>query len=94
MNNPYEVLGISQNATKNEILKARTDAMKARVFRLPDIHIAEKQLLNPTLRLAADFISPTRIKANRILWIHSEWEETIDIQSIDENMFNSLVPIH
>ena len=94
MKNPYEVLGVSQNATKSEILKARTTAMKNRIFRLPDIHMAEKQLLNPIQRLAADFIYPTRIKASRILWIQSECDETTDIQSIDENIFNSLGPTH
>ena len=65
MNNPYQVLEVSQNATKKEIIKGKMIAMKKRKFSLQDIQLAEKQLLNPSKRLIADFMYPSRIKAKR-----------------------------
>ena len=48
MKNPYEILGISQNATKKEIITGKMIAMKKREFTLQEIQLAEIQLLNPS----------------------------------------------
>ncbi len=91
MKNPYIILGLNQNATKAEILKARKLAMSKKVYELPEIQIAERQLLDPAKRLAADFLFPSKVKARRIQPIQSTLElKEIDLSSIDENAFDSL----
>ena len=67
MTNPYTILGVSQDADKAEIMKAQMFAMKKKEFPLQEIAVAAKQLLDPSKRLAADFMFPAKIKAKRIL---------------------------
>jgi hypothetical protein len=89
MKNPYEILGISQNATKKEIITGKMIAMKKREFTLQEIQLAEIQLLNPSKRLVADFMYPAKIKAKRPKLIHvktpplSTKIEDIDIDALD-----------
>lgn len=91
MKNPYIILGLNQNATKAEILKARKLAMSKKVYELPEIQIAERQLLDPAKRLAADFLFPSKVKAKRIQPIQNNLElKKIDLSSIDEDAFDSL----
>lgn len=91
MNNPYEVLEVSQNASKKDIKRACVLAMKKRKYSLQEIHMAEKQLLIPSNRLIADFMYPSRIRAKRPKPIMVRVKpDNINIQDINENAFDSL----
>jgi hypothetical protein len=91
MNNPYQILQVNQNADKKEIMKAQIIAMKARNYSLQEIQIAVRQLLDPSKRLAADFMFPSKIKAKRPQKISIDIQvEDIDLNKIDENTFDSL----
>jgi len=91
MNNPYQVLEVSQNATKKEIIKGKMIAMKKRKFSLQDIQLAEKQLLNPSKRLIADFMYPSRIKAKRPKAIKINVTlKDINIEDIPDDVFDSI----
>ena len=91
MNNPYEVLEVSQNANKKEIIKGKIIAMKKRKYSLQDIQMAEKQLLNPSKRLIADFMYPSRIKAKRPKAIKiNVTPRDINIKNIPEDIFDSI----
>ena len=91
MSNPYEILNVSQDADKGEIIKAQMLAMKDKKYPLQEIAIAAKQLLDPAKRLAADFMFPSKIKAKRIQKIAVEIPvEKIDLSDIDDNAFDSL----
>ena len=91
MNNPYEVLEVSQNATKKEIIKGKMLAMRNRKFSLQDIQMAEKQLLNPSKRLIADFMYPSRIKAKRPKAVKiNVTPKNINIEDIPVDVFDSI----
>lgn len=91
MNNPYEILKLSQNATKAEVMKAQMAAMKEKRYSLQEIQVASRQLLDPAKRLAADFMFPSKIKTKRpqLITLSVEINE-VNISSINENAFNSL----
>ena len=91
MKNPYEVLGVSQNATKKEIINGGMVAMKQRIYTLQEIQLAQKQLLNPAKRLVADFMYPSKIKAKRPKLLSIDIKPVnISINDINENAFDSL----
>ena len=91
MNNPYEILGVKQDATKKEIIKGKMIAMKQRKYSLQDIQLAEKQLLNPAKRLVADFMLPSKIKAKRPKLFSLDIKLTnISLDDINPNFFDSL----
>lgn len=91
MSNPYEILKVTQDADKKEIMKAQMLAMKERRYSLQEIQIAVRQLLDPAKRLAADFMFPSKIKAKRPQNISVDVPvDTIDLNDIDENTFDSL----
>jgi hypothetical protein len=91
MSNPYKILKVSQDADKVEIMKAQMLAMKEKKFSLQEIAVAVRQLLDPSKRLAADYMFPTKIKSKRIQKIIVEIPvEKIDLNDIDENTFDSL----
>ena len=91
MSNPYEILKVTQDADKKEIMKAQMLAMKERRHSLQEIQIAVRQLLDPAKRLAADFMFPSKIKAKRPQKLSVDVPvDTIDLNDIDENTFDSL----
>ena len=91
MKNPYTILGVNQDADKAEIMKAKMFAMKKKEFPLQEIAVAEKQLLDPAKRLAADFMFPAKIKAKRIQNIQSTLTyKEINTDTLNENAFDSL----
>jgi hypothetical protein len=91
MKNPYNILEAPQNANNAQILKAMTIALRKRQYPNTDIAQARAQLSKPASRLAADFTFPifdpfddmTPLQAKII-------PEIIDINSIDDNKYNSL----
>ena len=91
MSNPYQILNVSQDADKKEIMKAQMLAMKEKKYSLQEIALDAKQLLDPAKRLAADFMFPSKIKAKRPQKLSVEVpEEKITLNDIDENAFDSL----
>jgi len=91
MKNPYVVLDVPQNASKNEIIKGKMIAMKQRIHSLQDIQLAEKQLLNPSKRLIADFMYPSKIKAKRPKLIKLNiTPSNICTDDLNEDAFDSL----
>ena len=91
MNNPYTILGVNQDAEKAEIMKAQMLAMKDKKYSLQEIQIAAKQLLDPSKRLAADFMFPAKIKAKRIQVIQSNLSyQEININALNEDAFDSI----
>jgi len=91
MSNPYKVLNIDQNASKQEIMKAQMIAMAEKKHPLQVIQVAAKQLLNPAKRLAADFMFPSKIKAKRPQRLSFDISvEEVDLNEIDQNELDSI----
>ncbi|GAA3984684.1 hypothetical protein [Hymenobacter antarcticus] len=69
MKNPYEILGVSQDATGTEIIlglkKAQVENLKTKRYQLAELQAAQRQLQSPAKRLVADFLYPSRPKAKR-----------------------------
>lgn len=64
--NPYDVLGISQAASKAEITKAVAMAMKRKQYPVKVIADAQKSLMNPKKRLLADYLRPVLPTVKRL----------------------------
>lgn len=91
MKNPYSILEVPQNANNAQILKAMTVAMRKRQYPNTDIAQARSQLSKPASRLAADFTFPVFEPFDDMTPLQAKINpETIDINSIDENKYNSL----
>ena len=58
MKNPYTILGVSQDATNQEIMRAVAVAMRNRIYSTREIAEARAILSKPASRLAADFTFP------------------------------------
>jgi len=58
MNNPYQILEVSQDASNQEIIRAVAVAMSKRRFSTREIAEARAILSKPASRLAADFTFP------------------------------------
>ena len=56
--NPYDILNVSQAASKAEILAAKVNAIKQKQYPLNVIADAEKKLLKPKERILADYLRP------------------------------------
>ncbi len=91
MKNPYNILEVPQDASNPQILKAMTMAMRKRQFPNTEIAQARNQLIKPASRLAADFTFPIFDPFDDLVPLQAKVNsETIDINSIDENKYNSL----
>ncbi len=95
MKNPYELLDVSQNVSKQEITKALQSAirknMKTKKYTPQELMLAQKQLLDPAKRLTADFIYPAKFHVKRASKIETNISfKNIDIESIDENAYNNI----
>ena len=56
--NPYDILGVSQGASKAEITKAVAVAMKRKQYPVDVIAKAQKSLMKPEERIIADYLRP------------------------------------
>ncbi len=91
MKNPYIILEVPQNANNAQILKAMTVAMRKRQYPNTEIAQARAQLSKPASRLAADFTFPIFDPFDDMSPLQAKISpEIIDINSIDENKYNSL----
>jgi len=57
-NNPYDILGVSQAASKAEITKAVAVAMKRKQYSVDVIAKAQKSLMKSEERIIADYLRP------------------------------------
>ena len=91
MKNPYIVLGLSQNATNQEIIVSVAKAMKNRTFSTREVAEARVTLSKPASRLAADFTFPIFPQRKKISLIVPTLKSTgITIDSIDPDKYDSL----
>lgn len=58
MHNPYSILGVSQDASNQEIIRAVAIAMRKKEYSTREIAEARAILSKPASRLAADFTFP------------------------------------
>ena len=97
MKNPYEILDINQNATKDEIqkafVKAQMENIKTKKHDGKELMEARNQLMKPEKRLVADFLFPAKFKSKRPKLIDLdglEVNDEINIHSLNEDVFDSL----
>lgn len=90
MTNPYEVLGVDQNAPMKDIVKAMTMALARRKYPTNVIAAARVQLSTPDKRLASDFTFPILEKIGTVKLIPVNDSEDLDVSSFDPNKYNSL----
>lgn len=90
MNNPYTVLGISQNATKIEIVKAQAKALRLKKYNAREIASAQKELHSPARRLAVDFTYPVLKGVDGFTPITTSTKsEDLDIDKINPDKYKS-----
>ena len=104
MKNPYKTIfeltnngdwHRKQNATKKEITDAFKIAFSAnnklKKYTQQELMTAQKQLLEPSKRLAADFMFPSKYKTKRApVLVKNTSPSYTDIDAIDENAFDNL----
>ena len=90
MTNPYEVLGVDQNAPMKDIVRAMAFAMTQRNYSTREIADAKVQLSSPEKRLASDFTFPILEKIGEVNPISASDAEDLDVSSFDPNKYNSL----
>ena len=90
MTNPYEVLGVDQNAPMKDIVRAMAIAMTKRKYSPKEIAAAKVQLSTPDKRLASDFTFPILEKIGTVKLIPVNESEDLDVSSFDPNKYNSL----
>jgi len=88
--NPYEVLGVDQNAPMKDIVKAMAIAMTKKKFSPKEIAAARVQLSTPEKRLASDFTFPVLDKMETATPIPVSDTGNMDISSFDPDKYNSL----
>jgi DnaJ-class molecular chaperone len=91
MNNPYQILEVSQDASNQEIIRAVAVAMSKRRFSTREIAEARAILSKPASRLAADFTFPIFPKQKQISLINATVTASgITVNDLDVNKYNSL----
>lgn len=90
MKNPYTVLGINQNATKIEIVKAQVKALRLKKYDAKEIASAQKELHSPARRLAVDFTYPVIEGLDNIVPIATSTKSmNIDVKTLNPDKYNS-----
>lgn len=90
MNNPYTVLGINQNATKVEIVKAQVKALRLKKYDAREVAAAQKELHSPARRLAVDFTYPILEGIDNFEQITTPTKSRdIDINKFNPDKYNS-----
>lgn len=91
MKNPYTILGVSQDATNQEIVRAVAAAMRNHVYSTREIAEARAILSKPASRLAADFTFPIFPKRKKIAQIEPELKSTgLTIDELNVDKYDSL----
>ena len=90
MNNPYTVLGINQNATKVEIVKAQVKALRLKKYDAREVAAAQKELHSPARRLAVDLTYPILEGKDNFEQITTPTKSRdIDINKFNPDKYNS-----
>ena len=90
MKNPYTVLGISQNASKVEIVKAQVKALRLKKYDAREIASAQKELHSPARRLAVDFTYPILEGMDGFMSIMTPTKsKEIDFNKFNQDKYNS-----
>ena len=91
MNNPYTVLNLAQGASNKEILQAVAHAMRLRKYSTREIAEAQRILMKPASRLAADFTFPIFPKKNNIATIQPTVTASgLTVDQLDPDKYDSL----
>lgn len=91
MHNPYSILGVSQDATNQEIIRAVAIAMRKKEYSTREIAEARAILSKPSTRLAADFTFPIFSKRKKITPIKPSLRATgLRIENINLDKYDSL----
>ncbi len=91
MKNPYTILGVSQDATNQEIIRAVAVAMRNRIYSTREIAEARAILSKPASRLAADFTFPIFPKRKKVAPIEPTLKSTgLTLDKLDPNKYDSL----
>lgn len=91
MKNPYTILGVSQDATNQEIIRAVAVAMRNRIYSTREIAEARAILSKPSSRLAADFTFPVFPKRKNIAPVEPTLKSTgLTLDKLDPNKYDSL----
>lgn len=91
MENPYVILGISQDASKVEIVKAQVKALRSKRYTPKEIASAQKDLHNPARRLAVDFTYPVFPDLGGIQVIDTTTKvENVNLTAINLDKYDSL----
>lgn len=91
MENPYVILGIPQDASKIEIVKAQVKALRSKKYTSKEIASAQKELHNPARRLAVDFTYPVFPDLSGIQLIDTTTKvEHVDLKALDLDKYDSL----
>ena len=91
MNNPYTVLNIAQGASNKEILQAVAHAMRLRKYSTREIAEAQRVLMKPASRLAADFTFPIFPKRNNIAKMQPTVTASgLTVDQLDPDKYDSL----
>lgn len=91
MKTPYEILGVSQDANNQEIIKAVANAMRRRECSTSDIAKVRAILSRPSSRLAADFLFPVfpeQKEIEMIIPVLKPTEKKVDMLNL--NKYDSL----
>lgn len=84
IDNPYQILGVSPQASNSEITKAFGAAMKQRKYPADAIAKARKMLMNPDERIIADYLSPIVPLVKRLKTLNLNHE--IQLEDIEEQL--------
>lgn len=97
MNNPYQILAVHQDASKEEIhkafVRAQVENIKSKKYSGKEIMEAQKQLMNPEKRLVADFLFPSKLKSKRLKQIANDSlniPEDFNQHTLNEDRLDSL----
>lgn len=91
MHNPYSILGVSQDASNQEIIRAVAIAMRKKEYSTREIAEARAILSKPASRLAADFTFPIFPKKKNISLIEPVIRATgITVDNLNPDKYDSL----
>ena len=91
MKNPYIVLGLPQDATNAQIVKAQIPALKSKKHTMKEITEAQTMLRKPSTRLAADFTFPL-LEGGEVTLVSTKVNcgLAVDLDAIDPDKYDSL----
>lgn len=91
MKNPYLVLGVSQDASNQDIIRAVAVAMRKHEYSTREIAEARTILSKPSSRLAADFTFPIFPKRKSIPKIEATLKtKGLTVDKLNTNKYDSL----